>query len=106
MSYHLFEIYPVSDPGEDKLPFFIEFIQFSKGDSIRWKLYRRNYIFPKEEYEKMKAKNPNDWTLSMMSNEGHPYWILDGTLQPDGTVPDKKWLFWMVDALNDKAKQE
>lgn len=106
MSYHYFEIYPKTETGEDKALYFIEFLQFFKDNPITWKLYKRSYIFSKEEYKKMVSEKPDDLATQLMGNEGHPWWLLDGTLQPNGTVPDKKWLLWMVDALNEKVQKE
>lgn len=106
MSYHYFEIYPESKKGQsDRALYFIEFLQFFKEDPITWKLYKRQFIFPPEEYEKMKAESSKSSELFVFGNEGHPWWLLDGTLQPDGTVPDKQWLLWMVDALNEKVEK-
>lgn len=104
--YHYFEIYPKSEKGKDKELYFIEFLQFFDKDPITWKLYKRQFILPEDEIERLKQSAPNDWELlQIMGNEGHPWWLLDGTLQPDGTVPDKNWLLWMVDALNEKSKK-
>ena len=106
MSYHYFEIYPSYEDRNQRPPFFIEFLQFFKDDPITWKIYKRSFIQPPTELAKLKELAPEDFPLLEMCNEGHPYWLLDGNLQPDGTVPDKKWLEWMVDALNEKAARE
>jgi hypothetical protein len=106
MSYHYFEIYPSSEDREDRTPYFIEFLQFFEKDPITWKLYLRHFFHTPEEMAKIKEKGPNEFLMASLSNEGHPWWLLDGKLQPDGTVPDKKWLLWMVDALNEKAHND
>jgi len=107
MSYHYFEIYPKSECGQsDRELYFIEFTQFFKNDPIHWKLYKRQFILPPDEYERLKKETPENTGLLIMGNEGHPWWLLDGELQPDGTVPDKSWLLWMVDALNEKSSKE
>jgi len=106
MSYHYFEIYPEYEDRNQKPPFFIEFLQFFKDSPITWKIYRRHFFHTPEELAKIKETSPDDFAMSLVCNEGHPWWLLDGKLQPDGTVPDKKWLLWFVDALNEKAERE
>lgn len=106
MSYNYFEIYPQSEDRKNKAPFYIEFLQFFKDDPITWKIYRRQYMHTPEELERLKEQSPKDFPWLEMCNEVHPWWLLDGTLQPEGTVPDKKWLLWFVDALNEKAERE
>ena len=38
--------------------------------------------------------------------EGHPYSVLEGEVYRDGAVPDRSWLHYMVDALNEKSYNE
>ena len=40
--------------------------------------------------------------FTLASREGHPYVLLEGELHGDTCVPNKKWIMYMVDALNEK----
>lgn len=106
MSYHYFEIYPEHERNTDHPLYFIEFLQFFDKDPITWKLYKRQLHRSQSELEKLKVEDPKSYAIAFMCNEFHPWWLLDGELQPEGTVPDKKWLLWMVDALNEKVKKD
>jgi len=40
------------------------------------------------------------------SAEGHPYNIFTCGYGTDNSIPDKKWVMWMVDALNEKINKK
>lgn len=110
------EIYPKNISADSDFPlFFIEFHSWDDGTPTRWKIYQRSFIFPLEEHKKLVEKevektvceNKEDYKKFLTSmREGHAFWLIDGELLPDGCIPDKKWLLWMVDALNEKAKRQ
>lgn len=41
-----------------------------------------------------------------LGNECHPWNIFTATYGPDGSMPDKKWVCWMVDALNKQSQTD
>ena len=93
------EIYP----EEDDALFYVEFIQW-EGSPLnhnkRWTLFQRQYMYPPEEWAKMEHG-------ILDSNEVHPWNLGEGTVNEREHAMDmntKKFLMFMVDALNEKAK--
>lgn len=93
-------------PTEDKLPFYVE---FERGDRDReFTIFRRQFMYSEEELAVMKeeAGCTDDFTMLVMTNEVHPWNIFTAGYRSDGCVPDRKWIEWMVDALNEKTQKE
>lgn len=88
-------------PENDKTLYYVEFNR--GGRPGEFTVFRRNYIRSDEEYQRL--KNASESCILLMTNEGHPYNILTATYGPDGCVPDKSWIKWMVDALNEKSQK-
>lgn len=93
------KIYPKSEVGQ-RPPFYVE---FERGDiKGEFTLFRRHFFHTEKELEEL-AKKSDDIKWLRMTNEGHPWNIFTGKYGADGCVPDRKWVEWMVDALNDAA---
>lgn len=92
---------PSCYPSEGKLLFYVEFNRGGRANEFT--LFKRHFFHTEEELAKLKSENPNDFFW--ISNEGHPWNIFTATYGPDGSMPDKKFICWMVDAMNEKAKQ-
>lgn len=88
-------------PEEDKELYYVEFNR--GGRPFEFTLFKRNYIRSPEEWEKI--QKTDGFVEGFMSNEGHPYQLFTGTYGKDGCIPDKKWVMWMVDALNEQVKR-
>jgi hypothetical protein len=88
MSY----IYPESNSGVQGPLYYVEFDRGNQSNTFT--LFKRQFIIP-----------PNEWDTSLMSNEGHPWNIMTDKYGPDGCMPDKHWVMWMVDALNEKCER-
>jgi len=103
MSYEE-KYYPVSEVGQ-KPPFYVE---FDRGDRKgEFTLFRRQFMHSEEELKELEAKSPNTKSKWLrISNEVHPWNIFTAGYGPDGTMPDRKWVEWMVDALNDAAEAD
>ena len=97
--------YPTFKHGDYDSPlYYVEFDRgFTKGT---FTLFRRQFILSKEDMEKLKKSDTNDSKLMLMCCEGHGWNIMTDNYGPDGSVPDKKWVCWMVDALNEKLQKD
>lgn len=70
------------------------YVEFGRGvDKNEFTLFRRQYLYPQEEWEKMEH-GPLEF------NEVHPWNIMTARFGPDGRVPDRAWVKFMVEALN------
>jgi hypothetical protein len=95
MSYEE-KYYPKSEVGQ-KPPFYVE---FERGDRKgEFTLFRRQFMYSEEKLKEFEAKS-EDTKWLRMTNEVHPWNIFTAEYGPDGCVPDRKWVEWMVDALN------
>lgn len=100
MSY---ETYPKQlHQGEDHPLYFIEYYDREDGSKVTWTLFKKNFICSKAEWD-METSNYSRQSLSFMSREGHPYNLFGDEVLPDQCIPNRKWLEWMVDALNEKV---
>ena len=90
-------------PEEGKLPFYVEFER--GGHKNEFTLFRRQFIHSDEQMELFEKETLNIFPLVKMCNEGHPWNLFTSDHGPDGCVPDRKWICWMVDALNEKAER-
>lgn len=80
------------------------YVEFDRGGrAFEFTLFKRSYIHSPEEWEKIQKED--GFIKGFMSNEGHPYQLFTGTYVKDGCIPDKKWVMWMVDALNEQVKR-
>jgi hypothetical protein len=101
MSYEE-KYYPICESGQ-KPPFYVE---FERGDRKgEFTLFRRQFMRTEKELAEMEAKSPDAKWLRM-SNEVHPWNIFTTEYGADGCVPDRKWVEWMVDALNKALDNE
>jgi hypothetical protein len=92
-----YEIYPkIEDRTSNHPAYRLEFHQWESHPET-WKLEIRNFIFSNKEWDEM-TKSTTDL---LMGREGHPYTIMEGTVTEG--IPNKQWLMWMVDALNERA---
>jgi hypothetical protein len=82
--------------------YYVEFNRGGKGDEFT--LFKRHFFRSNEEVEKLKKDCPDCFTVFAITNEGHPWNIFTSQYGPDGCVPDRKWVCWMVDALNAQVK--
>ena len=98
-----YEWYPeIKDRNSDHPAYRLEFHQW-EGRSETWKLERRNFIYSSKDWnELLKSSN----SLSICSREGHPYILLEGEVVCEESIPNKEWLKWMVDALNEKTYKD
>lgn len=93
-----YETYPSEIPlTADKILYFLEFYNWGEHKPVKWKLCKRNFIREPIEEEEYNLFN---------CPEGHPYTVLEGEVYHDGAVPDRSWLKYMVDALNEKSYNE
>jgi hypothetical protein len=93
------EFYPVKT-GTDPFaapPYFIEFRKRSDGTTT-WQLFRRQFIFPKEQFEAMSKAG------DCIQPEGHPWNLGEGEVDSPTIVSmhTRKFLEHIVDALNEK----
>lgn len=89
--------YPVEDKG-------LYYVEFNRGGvPFEFTLFKRSYIHSPEKWEEIRKQD--GFVKGFMSNEGHPYQLFTGTYGKDGCIPDKKWVMWMVDALNEKVNR-
>jgi hypothetical protein len=94
------EFYPL-DRDEDTHPFHVEFT-YGKN----WTLFKSNPICSKEEWNKQ-LKGVDRKIIVFMSRFGHPWNLGSGKLhREDGVGMNKKFLMYMVDALNEKYQRE
>src|ERR1041385_94483 len=83
------------------------YVEFGRGNvEGEFTLFLRQWIRSEEEMEKLKEKCPKDFSFLLISNEGHPWNIFTARYGRDGSMPDKKWVCWMVDALNEKINND
>ena len=101
MSY---ECYPQYD-GKSQKPLFV--VEWDRGGKKgEFTLFRRQFMYTEEQLVEWEKKEPKDIFTLRMCNEVHPWNIFTAGYGPDGCVPDRKWVEWMVDALNEKAQKE
>ena len=93
-----YELYPKDISRDSDLPsYYIEFLDLENDSPLRWKLYRRYFLYSVDEWKEIMG---GEFTLA--SREGHPYVLLEGELHGTNCIPNKKWIMYMVDALNEK----
>ena len=101
MSYD--NIYPNCDKGP-KPPYYVEFERGGKAGEFT--LFRRQFMFTQQQLSEMKAQCPKDYPMVEMCNEVHPWNLFTSEYGKDGCVPGRKWVEWMVDALNRHAERQ
>lgn len=99
------KIYPNFEYGnyDDGISYYVEFDRGNRGGEFT--LFQRSFIHSKEMYAQimsMASENEKFWLKQ--SAEGHPYNLFTGTYGCDSCYPNKEWVKWMVDALNEKTK--
>ena len=88
------------------------YVEFNRGDKPNeFTLFKRNWFYTSSGLDELEANNVyshKEQAISWLriSNECHPYNLFTASFGPDGCSPDKKWVKFMVDALNEKAKNE
>jgi len=113
--YEHFEIYPPDPRKEfeaiDKPMwhplYFVEFTRWKPGDKMYWRLFKKNFIVSKEEWNKLVLEDPDRLhQLTLTGNEYHPYQLECGVVNEREGVVDMntmEFLKFMVDAINDRA---
>jgi hypothetical protein len=96
-------IYPSKDRGQSR-PHYVEFNRADRPNEFT--IFRRQFLKSDAELDAMIKKHQGDYPNFVFGNEVHPWNIFTSTFGPDGCVPDKAWVCWMVDALNDKWEAE
>ena len=95
IKYH---IYPEHGVGQKPL----YYVEFDRGDHKgKFTLFRRQFMHSESELVALEKQSPDAQWLRMC-NEVHPWNIYTANYGPDGSVPDRKWVEWMVDALNNE----
>ena len=80
------------------------YVEFNRGERKgEFTIFKRHFFYTKEELQKIKDENPDDFAMSLMTNEGHPWNIFTAFYGPLGSMPDERWVRFMVDALNREA---
>lgn len=103
---HKLEFYP-NKPEKchpfDAPPYFLEFSTWD-GTKWKWQLFRRQFICTREEYDKYIQHPDGHW----MAPEVHPWNLGEGDLIDEGLISlnTRKFLTYMVDAMNEKAARE
>lgn len=91
--------YPEEEKNKRSRPHYVE---FNRGDRPNeFTIFRRQWLF--SEMEMKVSDNP---IYALNGGEVHPWNIFTSEFGPDGCVPDKAWVCWMVDALNDRWDAE
>ena len=91
-------IYPTTDNRKA-----LYYVEFNRGDKEgEFTIFRRQWMHSEAELAEMEKKSPADSQLLRLCNEVHPWNIFTAEYGPDGCVPDKTWVQWMVDALNNQ----
>jgi hypothetical protein len=86
------------------------FVEYHSWDGIKWnyKICQRMFIIPEEDYQRALEERGDDvWLL--MGIEGHPYTLTEGSLNTNEhaiSFDTKKFLEYIVDALNEKVEND
>jgi len=73
------------------------YVEFDRGDKEgEFTLFQRQWLRSESEMEILKKKSPKDFPLNLFT----------GTYGPDGCIPDKTWVQWMIDALNNQTEAD
>jgi hypothetical protein len=94
------EIYPQKE-GQ-KNPYYVEFDRSDRPNEFT--IFRRHFMYSEEKLQELKKTHEN--SLLEMCNEVHPWNIFTAEYGPDGCVPDKEWVKWMVDCMNSKLEED
>jgi len=103
---HTFYIYPEETVG-NKPMFFIEFSRWNEKDPLHWQLFKRNYMYSKEAWEKMLKECPE--SVPWLSRECHPWNLGEGVVNEiEGVVcmETLPFLKFMVDSMNKNYPQD
>lgn len=99
-------VYPENWEGQKPL----YYVEFNRGDRPgEFTLFKRQFFHSEKELEEMekKCQSDNEKQWFRISNEVHPWNLFTGEFcEHDGGMPDKNWVKWMVDALNEKVSKE
>jgi hypothetical protein len=100
-----YEWYPeIKDRNSDHPAYRLEFHQW-EDEPETWKLEMRGFIYSKQSWdEMMENKSEDSFFGTIVGREGHPYTLFDGIVTEG--IPNKQWLMWMVDAVNEKALKD
>ena len=102
MSYFYREIYPCYNKDDEKIIYYLEFLQFNKNDKLRWILFRRNFLMSKKEFDEI-YQEFDKMNRSLMSREGHSWNYGEGIVNLNKHAYDlntMEFLKFMVDSLN------
>ena len=96
---HESTIYPPHEKGVRPL----YYVEFNRGGiDGEFTLFRRQFMYSEDALVELEQKSPEDFPMLRMCNEVHPWNIYTANYGPPNTVPDRKWVEWMVDALNNE----
>lgn len=77
------------------------YVEFERGDrKNEFTLFKRQWFHIETVLIGLDGTPIIDMEKSRMTDEAHPWNIFTATYGPEGTMPDRKWVEWMVDALN------
>lgn len=80
------------------------YVEFGRGDLPgEFTIFRRQFMYTEEELAIWEKKDPKHIFELRMCNEVHPWNVFTANYDLDGCVPDRQWVMWMVDALNEHA---
>lgn len=96
-----------SYPDTDEHPDRLYYVEFNRGGRPNeFTIFKRQFFRSPAEMEKLKAESPEKYPLIELCNECHPWNIFTAEHGADGCMPDKAWVCWMVDALNEKVDND
>jgi hypothetical protein len=96
--------YPETEKGDQTKPYYVE---FERGDKKgEFTLFKRQWFQTTEALAKQAAESKKSAWMLELCNECHPWNIYTATYGPDGCMPDRAWVCWMVDALNRQSQVE
>lgn len=83
------------------------YVEFERGEvKGEFTLFQRQFMYSPQELDRLKKEDPQHAPFREMCNEVHPWNLFTATYGPDGCMPDRKWIEWMVDALNNYNKSK
>ena len=91
-------------PDNEDALYYVEFER--GGHKNEFTVFKRQWFFSKKQLEEIKANDPDAFAIAFITNEGHPWNIFTATYGPLGSMPDERWVRFMVDALNEKVKND
>lgn len=100
------EYYPNFKQNSFEPLYYVEFNRGGKPNEFT--LFKRHWFNSQSELNRLELDAPADGSFELlkMCNEVHPYNLFTASFGPDGCSPDKNWVKFMVDALNEKVQNK